>query len=69
MNSALQLHQLRNSKSVLRRTLSRCENSLSIRRTNASAYFSAHNLANVKVIDESDVNVLDVVKLQHTCHH
>lgn len=29
--------------------------------TNANAYFSARNLANVKVIDEGNVNVLDVV--------
>lgn len=29
--------------------------------TNANAYFSARNLANVKVIDDSNVNVLDVV--------
>ena len=27
----------------------------------ANAYFSARNLANVKVIDEGNVNVLDVV--------
>ena len=48
-------------KSVLNNLKVDAKTLLVLEGTNANAYFSARNLANVKVIDEGNVNVLDVV--------
>lgn len=48
-------------KSVLNNLKVDAKTLLVLEGTNANAYFSARNLANVKVIDECNVNVLDVV--------
>ena len=48
-------------KSVLNNLKVGAKTLLVLEGTNANAYFSARNLANVKVIDEGNVNVLDVV--------
>lgn len=48
-------------KSVLNNLKVDAKTLLILEGTNANAYFSARNLANVKVIDEGNVNVLDVV--------
>lgn len=48
-------------KSVLNNLRVDAKTLLVLEGTNANAYFSARNLANVKVIDEGNVNVLDVV--------
>lgn len=48
-------------KSVLNNLKVDAKTLLVLEGTNAKAYFSARNLANVKVIDEGNVNVLDVV--------
>lgn len=48
-------------KSVLNNLEVDAKTLLVLEGTNANAYFSARNLANVKVIDEGNVNVLDVV--------
>lgn len=48
-------------KSVLNNLKADAKTLLVLEGTNANAYFSARNLANVKVIDEGNVNVLDVV--------
>lgn len=48
-------------KSVLNNLKVNAKTLLVLEGTNANAYFSARNLANVKVIDEGNVNVLDVV--------
>lgn len=48
-------------KSVLNNLKVDAKTLLVLEGTNANAYFSARNLANVKVIDEDNVNVLDVV--------
>lgn len=48
-------------KSVLNNLKVDAKTLLVLEGTNANTYFSARNLANVKVIDEGNVNVLDVV--------
>lgn len=48
-------------KSVLNNLKVDAKTLLVLEGTNANAYFSARNLADVKVIDEGNVNVLDVV--------
>ena len=48
-------------KSVLNNLKVDAKTLLVLEGTNANAYFSARNLANVTVIDEGNVNVLDVV--------
>ena len=48
-------------KSVLNNLKVDAKTLLVLEGTNANAYFSARNLANVKVIDEGNVNILDVV--------
>lgn len=48
-------------KSVLNNLKVDAKTLLVLEGTNVNAYFSARNLANVKVIDEGNVNVLDVV--------
>lgn len=48
-------------KSVLNNLKVDAKTLLVLEGTNTNAYFSARNLANVKVIDEGNVNVLDVV--------
>jgi 50S ribosomal protein L4 len=48
-------------KSVLNNLKVDAKTLLVLEGINANAYFSARNLANVKVIDEGNVNVLDVV--------
>ena len=48
-------------KSVLNNLKVDAKTLLVLEGTNANAYFSARNLTNVKVIDEGNVNVLDVV--------
>ncbi len=61
MNSAVA--QLRNSS--LNNLKVDAKTLLVLEGTNANAYFSARNLANVKVIDEGNVNVRRC-KLRHT---